>query len=140
MKYTENDFKNARFATHPDGRFAARVDPADSIPWAVSEHDADSGWRNDEEMVEGGWVPGLVATETELINAATIRGYDEVGPDTRAVMARLGLTIIPDPEPTNADKATADLETWGISRAGALELGPWLAGQGWTKTPTKEES
>lgn len=51
---------------------------------------------------------------------------------------RLGVVCVPDPEPTNAERATADLETWGIRRAKALELGPWLAGQGWTKAPEGE--
>lgn len=78
-------------------------------------------------------VPGRTITESEskdLFNTA--RQGLRYWPDA---LERAGIAVAPDPEPTNAEKATADLEAWGIHRAKALELGPWLAGQGWTKAP-----
>ena len=117
MKYTADDFKNARFATRPDGRFGARVDPSDGVlPWAVSEHDDDNGWRSDEAMLMGGWVPGLIVTETELAQATRKEGYSTVGPATRSVMAQFGLTVIPDPELTNAQKLKALCSGWTTGR------------------------
>ena len=35
-QYNTEDFANAEFARHPDGRTAARVDSGDSMPWRVA--------------------------------------------------------------------------------------------------------
>lgn len=89
------------------------------------------GWLRDPAQA-----PGRTITRSEF-NKAFTEWFDErdkariVGISERL----FGIIVIPDPEPTNAEKATADLEAWGMLRAGALELGPWLAGQGWTKAP-----
>lgn len=51
--YTAEDFANAEFARHPDGRTAARVDSGDSMPWRV----ATGSWLGDADMAEEGFVP-----------------------------------------------------------------------------------
>ena len=76
-------------------------------------------------------VPGRTLTRSDMVEAF---GEEYAGWATHR-LARIGYTIVPDPEPTNAEKATDDLQMWGIARDKALELGPWLAGQGWTKAP-----
>ena len=81
-----------------------------------------------------GQAPGRTITESQIAEAFG----DEYHYWAKRRLSRIGITVVPDPEPTNADKATADLETWGIHRAKALELGPWLAGQGWVKAPGGE--
>lgn len=83
-------------------------------------------------------VPGRTITESRLAEVLADENWTFTPTHYFRVFSRLGITVVPDPEPTNAEKATTDLETWGISRAGALELGPWLAGQGWTKAPGGE--
>lgn len=85
-------------------------------------------------------VPGLTITQSEyrdtLNHAVKTSGYGDDWERGFCTGLNFGGTkVIPDPEPTNAEKAAADLEAWGMLRAGALELGPWLAGQGWVKAP-----
>ena len=83
-------------------------------------------------------VPGQTITESEMDakwdEAAGI-GKPNFTSTVHRFTQLLGFDVIPDPEPTNAEKATDDLQMWGIARDKALELGPWLAGQGWTKAP-----
>lgn len=79
-----------------------------------------------------GQVPGRTITESELEEAKRFAKHHGIRP---MLHRHFGLTVVPDPKPTNAEQVTADLESWGISRAKALELGPWLAGQGWAKAP-----
>lgn len=81
--------------------------------------------------------PGLTMTESELYAAANVAG-DSGEFDVEEFAKQVGIAVTPAQEPTNAEKATADLEAWGMLRSGALELGPWLAGQGWTKAPGGE--
>ena len=51
-KYTADDFANARFAEHPDGRIAARLETEEARPWeSVRDFDTDEGMAGD------GWVP-----------------------------------------------------------------------------------
>lgn len=77
----------------------------------------------------------LTITESELYAVQVHNGFSGKDRRFRNVMRDLGHTVVPDPEPTNAEKATDDLQVWGIARDKALELGPWLAGQGWVKAP-----
>ncbi|HCG55344.1 MULTISPECIES: hypothetical protein [Brevibacterium] len=87
-------------------------------------------------------VPGRTITDSEfgraVDNLLISESVGEFNSGVRRLALELGLTITSDPEPTNAEKATADLETWGMLRSGALELGPWLAGQGWVKAPEED--
>lgn len=83
-------------------------------------------------------VPGRTITASEFDEAVESCITEDATVPPHKFAERLGVVCVPDPEPTDAEKATADLETWGISRAGALELGPWLAGQGWVKAPGDE--
>lgn len=52
--YTADDFKNARFATHPEGRIAARTGSHrfPDRPWGDC-----NGFIDDQGMVAEGWVP-----------------------------------------------------------------------------------
>ena len=60
-QYTAEDFANAEFARHPDGRIAARVD-SDSLGWwARGNERAEPSWRGNYEMARDGWVPVRVA-------------------------------------------------------------------------------
>ena len=55
--YTEEDFKTAVFARHPDGRIAARVDSGNLGWWAGGNERAEPSWRDDYDMAEEGFVP-----------------------------------------------------------------------------------
>lgn len=81
--FTADEFRNARFATHPDGRVAARVDRGDKYPWVASPRDPDRDywWCTDEGMARDGWSPldeshpfPCVATD-EMVHAAVAANY-----------------------------------------------------------------
>ena len=60
-RYTAADFANARFAEHPDGRLAHRINHPDGWTWAI---EGTSGLRdrvNDYHMASFGWVPVIPA-------------------------------------------------------------------------------
>ncbi|MDN6530302.1 MAG: hypothetical protein L0K67_14685, partial [Brevibacterium sp.] len=53
-KYTAEDFANAEFARHPDGRIAARLYPGLKEQWAMFE----SAWvSSDHQLAIDNWVP-----------------------------------------------------------------------------------
>lgn len=54
-EYTQHDFENAKFATHPDGNFAARLYPSEVETWFTWSE----GAYTDMEMVDDGWIPVL---------------------------------------------------------------------------------
>ena len=56
-KYTADDFKNARFATHPDGKIAARNWDGDHGPWWAQMPAGNWMGRSDTLMALDGWVP-----------------------------------------------------------------------------------
>lgn len=58
-KYLAGDFARARFATHPDGRIAARVKPDSEYPWStvMAGSAASRVSRTDAAMEASGWVP-----------------------------------------------------------------------------------
>ena len=53
-EYTPEDFANARFAEHTDGRIAMRAEPETGIPWYVGD---DQIKRLDAVMARDGWRP-----------------------------------------------------------------------------------
>lgn len=59
--YTAEDFANAGFARHPDGRIAARLDERYTRPWSIGEDD----WLTDVAMALNGWVPVREAGEND---------------------------------------------------------------------------
>lgn len=79
-------------------------------------------------------------TESELDAARRDCWHYGNGYDFREFATTLGIEVVPDPKPTEAEKATNDLHDWGLTRTTALELGPWLAGQGWVKAPGGDET
>ena len=109
-RYTAADFANARFAEHPDGRLAHRINHPDGWTWAI---EGTSGLRdrvNDYHMASFGWVPVIPARtihdrDVEALCADTasyerddyldgfIRGFQQAGG-----------VILDDPEPTNTDR------------------------------------
>lgn len=59
MKYTREDFEQARFAEHPDGRLAHRkvAGPDKNIRQWTTTGDNSTGQSSDASMARDGWVP-----------------------------------------------------------------------------------
>ena len=74
-KYTANDFKNARFATHPDGRISARNWDGDHGPWWAQMPAGNWMGRNDTLMALDGWVP-VQENRAEVADYLTARLTD----------------------------------------------------------------
>lgn len=70
---TADDFRNSRFATHPDGRIAARI-VRGVFSWSAS----DNHWYSDHQMDEDGWSP---LDETRLPRVVTDEFVDFVHED-----------------------------------------------------------
>ena len=75
MKHNTQDFAQAEFARHTDGRKAMRrEDVSTDQPWFYLEGNAHHR-RSDQEMADEGWVP--VQAVSEDIPVFTVRGpYD----------------------------------------------------------------
>lgn len=101
MKYTAEEFKNARFATRHDGRFAARVDQGDTaLNWVVNEHSG-YGWRTDAEMAENDWKPVSVSrriTDSEVKERLKDEGIAYMAIFNKA-LRWAGVKVHPDPKP-----------------------------------------
>ena len=141
MKYTAEDFRNARFATHPDGRFAARVDQGDTVlNWVVNEHSG-YGWRTDQEMADEEWKPvsaGRRITESEARERLANEGIAFAVIFNQA-LRWAGVKIHPDPEPTNAEKLAHYVRQMDLTPMSPNECGKWLDEQG-VKAPGGDES
>lgn len=119
-KYTAADFAAAEFAKRPNGDMAARLDPEDTLPWRVVNGRGLWSWFNDYDMAEEGWVPvpsspaKPAMTESEISKA--------FGPEyvawARMCLARIGITVVPDPEPTNAEKLEKALTDYALQHGG----------------------
>ena len=112
-KYTAGDFANAKFAEHPDGRIAARLQTEEARPWeSVRDFHADEG------MAADGWVPvPTKPTITELIAA-----FNELSKDLKnrtTILAReierAGIANVPDPEPTNTERLEQLIRESGLT-------------------------
>ena len=117
-KYTAEDFAKAQAATLNRTRgLGGRVDPGDSLPWLILSED-DRRWVRDEDMAEEGWVPVPSSPSTPTITESelreTIMGGSGFADATRAgvtaSLSRLGIEVVPDPEPTNAELLARDLD------------------------------
>ena len=107
-KYTAADFANAKFAEHEEtDDYAARVDPLGPFPW-----ESTSDTYDDEDMARTGWVPvptKPTITESQFTRAAAgVWGDEGSGPTdsngyARGFLFRLGINVIPDPEPTDEE-------------------------------------
>lgn len=114
-EYTAEDFKGVRFAHHPKYGVAMRTKCVGPFPWKL-EGDNQS---NDMGLAETGWVPVREAkpiTESEL-QAAYQRAANPVplpGEGFNRRFAReLGIEIVPDPEPTEAERLTDVIRSCG---------------------------
>lgn len=81
-----------------------------------------------------GLVPGRTITESEL--GEVTRTHESI----RDLVNLLDITIVPDPEPTEAERLADDLARWtgDIETCVGLGLASWLADKGWTKAPGGE--
>ncbi|WP_181272804.1 hypothetical protein [Brevibacterium oceani] len=111
MKYTSEDFEQAKFAEHEDGRIAMRVNPHLEEPWESLED-----YHSDANMAHNGWVPvpgKPTITESELEEIRT--GWGKIAAQAwLRGFTKAGGEIIPDPEPTNAEKLEQLL--WAINK------------------------
>lgn len=112
-KYTAEDFANAEFARHPDGRIAARLYPGLKEQWAMFE----SAWgSSDHRLAIDDWVPvpdqapGRTITESEFHETADAHRNGGIG--WQELSDGLGITVVPDPEPTNAEKLANVYREW----------------------------
>lgn len=98
-RYTADDFANARFAEHKDGRLAVRNCLHPVLPWECNDT-----YHNDGYMSANGWSPvpaKSIVTESEFYDAWNSRlSYRETLTEV------FGITVIPDPEPTNTERIT----------------------------------
>ncbi|WP_430600311.1 hypothetical protein [Brevibacterium sp. K72] len=114
-KYTAEDFAVVEFAKHRDGSQAARMDPGDSLPWRIVCGQRSMSWFNDYDMAEGGWVPVPSSPAKHTITESEFRealGRPRTGGRTErtlAILGELGVAVVPDPEPTNAERLADDL-------------------------------
>lgn len=60
--YTEEDFKTAQFARHPDGAIAAVEPCGDTMPWRTDSEI----WLSDADMADHGWVPVREAADQPI--------------------------------------------------------------------------
>lgn len=105
-KYTADDFANAKFAEHPDGRVIARCNPEGTFAW-----ENDSFVLSDEEMAHAGWVPvptKPTITESQLLPIASrlFKRWPDLGvfmSNLQHELSRLGIEVIPDPEPSDEE-------------------------------------
>lgn len=105
-KYTAQDFEDAQFAEHPDGRLAHRVEYGTVFSWSFERNDADDYAAN-EYMVADGWAPvpaQRTIAESEFDRVAD--SFPAGGPrlDLRNALVRFGFEFVEDREPTNAEK------------------------------------
>lgn len=131
-KYSEADFREAQFARTEDGLVAMRAFPDGYEPWIFVTRKGTTALRTDSSMPREDWVPvtGRTITESE---AKPLRGI-MVRRDGRPALKiedYLGLTVVPDPEPTNAEKLEKIIWASGgpvasISLTRAELLAKWL--------------
>ena len=104
-KYTPDDFANAKFAEHPDGRIAVRFNIFPAFPWTSNKGSATDEYR-DVGMAHAGWVP--VPTKPQITESQYRLALDEER-DPQYVhgftdaMHLLGGEVIPDPEPSDEE-------------------------------------
>ena len=104
-KYTADDFANAKFAEHPDGRIAVRFNIYPDFPWTFNKGAATDEYR-DVGMARFGWVP--VPTKPQITESQYRLALDEER-DPQYVygfadaMRLFGGEVIPDPEPSDEE-------------------------------------
>ena len=113
--YTAEDFANAEFARHPDGRIAARVDSGNLGWWAGGNERAEPSWMDDYDMAEDGFVPVREATAQPVTLDALRDAWEN------AEVADEGnegdILILRSP-----DSPTALVQVWRSERPGPMGL------------------
>ena len=107
-RYTAADFANAKFAEHPDGRTARRIEAERGtvFAWSMEHKDGEEDYCADEHLVDHGWVP--VPTKPTITESEYKLALDETR-DPQYVygftdaMHLFGGEVIPDTEPTNEE-------------------------------------
>ena len=117
MKYSAEDFKNAKFAEHPEsGKVAAKV-----YPHGFPEDDEPREWesRNDyltnSDMARDGWVPAPTKptlTEAEVDEIVPTELPEEYVTGFIHGFEKAGGEVVPDPEPTNKERLEALQRSW----------------------------
>lgn len=113
-KYTAEDFAKAQAATLNRTRgLGGRVDHGDSLPWLILSED-DRRWVRDEDMAAGGWVPVPSSPAKPTITAGEVgrrshlvRGGNVETPSLVDFLEALGIEVVPDPVPSNAERLAA---------------------------------
>ena len=104
-KCTAADFANARFAEHPDGRLAHRINRPDGWSWAIEDLNGNRDRVNENYMAHKGWVP--VPTKHTITESAfedIKTGWGKIASQAwLRGFTRAGGEIVPDPEPTDEE-------------------------------------
>lgn len=107
--YSESDFAQVKFAEHPDGSLAARMDPDYPMPWRVVAGSQPIWFADDRKMTMDGWVPVSSFPENPTIPESEYRGLTRSMTESERDVFREGIyavggAVVPDPEPTNVEK------------------------------------
>lgn len=133
MSYTENDFRNAKFAEHADGTLAMRTFKGDYRKWETT-----ADIFSDYEMAAGEWAPvapkpTLKQSEYEMFTREA-NGHFKAGFDGALILFEI--PVIPTPEPPTWVKLAEDIRRIdGAHNLGAGTLAERLVSLGWAKTP-----
>ena len=138
-KYTADDFANARFAEHPDGRVAARFGYPSTRPWESSNSS-----HSDSTMAERGWVPvptkpTITESQFRPIASRLFKRWPDLGvfmSNLQHELSSLGIEIVNDPEPTNTDRLRELHRAW-INECGDLTLSEYFDKHGVTAPNVK---
>ena len=90
-------------------------------------------------------VPGRTITESEFNAAVAMHESNRLthAEQVALILRRFGITVVPDPEPTNAEKLRADIDAfYGQSVAELADghgLEHFLSKRGWTKAGGDDE-
>ena len=79
-------------------------------------------------------VPGRTITESQIAEAFG----DEYHYWAKRRLSRIGITVVPDPEPTNAEKINEAYDVWDRDPQD-LTFGEYLDRLGWVKAPGGDE-
>ena len=102
-KYTAQDFANAKFAEHENGRTAMKS--SGCTRWDVKFLEGHVSTRDDFHMASFGWVPvptKPTITESDY-RSFTRYGNSHYQAGFNDALTEFGIAIIPDPEPTDEE-------------------------------------
>ena len=105
-RYTADDFANAKFAEHPDGRTARRIEPERGtvFAWSMEHEDGEEDYCADEHLAEHGWVP--VQTKPQITESQMVKVYGAAVEEMAVfqyALESVGIEVIPDTEPTDEE-------------------------------------